>query len=692
MILIVLLRLSATANQCDESVDIEQEGRERGRLSQMAGVLHKLVVSTVVLAATAAMLAAASNAAWARNAFVANWDSSDVSVLDMSTNTVTSTIPLSSGPRRIALMPDGTRAYASKRNDDSVSVIDTTSNIEVGTIGVGRQPMGVAVSPDGNYVYAANSHSQSNSVSVIATSTNTVVATIAVGSGPEAVAVTPGGGYLYVSNSSSDNVSVVNTATNGVETVISVGGDPKQIAVTPDGSRIYVANSNPNDVSVIDTATNLVVTTVTVGTNPDGIAVAPDGNSVYVANSGNDTVSVIDTATNSVVATITGSFGGPTTIAIAPDGNRGYVVNAGLSQVTLFDTSTNTEAGTVDVGTSPRGVAIEPNRGPTIVDSGANLVEANQETTLQVVASDSDGSVTRYEWDFGDGQTATTSSPITTHTYTSAGTKTVTVTVTDNEGCSEAQVFTGQTVSCLGSSAATTTFQVTVQEPIDASPEGSPPSSGGPGGGGVPSTTILSGPAEHVRAISAVFTFASDQSSVGFECRLDSEPWGACASPEVVFGLALGQHTFQVRAQNGAGLTGPTAERSWSVDRRAPSLDRTNIKSGKRISRSNLKYISGIAADDGAGIRSVKVKLKIANRKSSRGNRYCLNLSFKTARRIVQRCKWGYTRAKGRKRWRIRVSAKMRRKLRRSDLYRLSIRTRDKVGNHKTYTAHFRVK
>jgi len=47
---------------------------------------------------------------------------------------------------------------------------------------------------------------------------------------------------------------------------------------------------------------------------------------------------------------------------------------------------------------------------------------------------DPDGQIIKYEWDFGDGTSATTSSPIVQHTYTQSGNYTVTLTVTDNDG------------------------------------------------------------------------------------------------------------------------------------------------------------------------------------------------------------------------------------------------------------------
>jgi len=58
--------------------------------------------------------------------------------------------------------------------------------------------------------------------------------------------------------------------------------------------------------------------------------------------------------------------------------------------------------------------------------------------TITFNASDSydpdGGSITNYEWDFGDGNTTTITEPIITHSYASAGTYNVNLTITDDEG------------------------------------------------------------------------------------------------------------------------------------------------------------------------------------------------------------------------------------------------------------------
>ena len=73
-------------------------------------------------------------------------------------------------------------AYIPNCGDGTVSVINVATNTIATTIAVGSQPNGVSVNPNGSKVYITNQNS--NTVSVINSATNTVTATITVGTEP----------------------------------------------------------------------------------------------------------------------------------------------------------------------------------------------------------------------------------------------------------------------------------------------------------------------------------------------------------------------------------------------------------------------------------------------------------------------------------------------------------------------------
>ena len=71
---------------------------------------------------------------------------------------------------------------------------------------------------------------------------------------------------------------------------------------------------------------------------------------------------------------------------------------------------------------------------PPVADFTWSPVDSTTSDTIQFTDSstDSDGTISTWSWDFGDGETSTLQNP--THLYTAAGTYTVTLTVTDNGG------------------------------------------------------------------------------------------------------------------------------------------------------------------------------------------------------------------------------------------------------------------
>jgi hypothetical protein len=118
----------------------------------------------------------------------------------------------------------------------------------------------------------------------------------------------------------------------------------------------------------------------------------------------------------------------------------------------------------IPVGSAPVGIAITPDQAPTAAFS-AIAAPTGSASRFDASASASPVGSIASRWDFGDGQTSTTTRPITTHAYAHAGVYTPRLTVTNTAGTSTTQVFTGRTVSKQGGPQATTARTLTVSAP-----------------------------------------------------------------------------------------------------------------------------------------------------------------------------------------------------------------------------------
>ncbi len=413
-------------------------------------------------------LAVAAPGASARNAYVANSGSGNVSVLNLSTNAVVATIPVGVKPVDVAIGPDGRFAYVANETDGTISVIDTATNTAVGApilLAVGSKPDAVAVTPNGEFVYVANSGD--DTVSVIDTATNAVIGTAMLppGSEPDGVAISPDGTRAFVAQRGND-ISILDTATNAVIGSVPDALAPSRIAIGPRGGRAFVTNAGSGSVTAFNPANGAVVgTPIPVGSQPAGIAIEPSGSFAYAASPVDGTLTAVDTSLDSPVGTLAG-FPGATGVAFTPDGNAGYATDAAGSSVTILNRASGGVAGTIGVGSEPDGIAVVPDQPPRasfLVTPQHRLVKKKL-TFHAGASSDPDGRIVNYAWDFGDGKHAQGTTATRPHTYRKPGTYVVTLVVTDDEGCSTEFVFTGQTASCNGSALATATSTVVVAD------------------------------------------------------------------------------------------------------------------------------------------------------------------------------------------------------------------------------------
>lgn len=419
-----------------------------------------------LVAAIAALVLPATAAA--REAYVVNYDADAVSVIDTATNQVVGgpiSTGLDAGPYMLAIAPDGRFVYVSNYDEGALAVIDTATKSVQASIPVGNNPYGVAISPDGSRAYVAAENP--GRVVVIDLRTRQVVgAPVLVSGDAFGIALTPDGSRLFVGEGTNDSVAVIDTGSlQLIGLPIPVGEDPYWMAITPDGGRLFVGNAGDDNLTVIDArALAPIGAPIPVGNRPLGVAIAPDGRRAYVANHEDNSVSVVDTGANAVSATIPG-VAKPEFVALTPDGSKGFTNLYPSDQIAVFAPATNQPAGPGIKTDGPTQLAVVPDQSPTASFRLRGRARPGVPVAFDASgSSDTDGTVALYTWAFPTGASGM-SGPRTRHPFAKPGKYKVTLTVTDNEGCSVATVFTGQTAYCNGNPAGSITKTVTVAYP-----------------------------------------------------------------------------------------------------------------------------------------------------------------------------------------------------------------------------------
>src|SRR5579872_4208630 len=195
--------------------------------------------------------------------FFASAASGVIGVMDGSTNTVVTTLPLPGSAWGVAVnigqLAGGTatgKIYGLSASTNALSTFDATSYLKIGFNFLGTVPVAMATNPATARAYVADSNLCQ--LSVIDSTANTVIATVPVGAGPAAVAVNQKTGMVYVADQQDNTLSVVDGSTNTVTATLPIGGAPSGVAVYDAFNLIVVANRSAGTLTLIDGFANIV--------------------------------------------------------------------------------------------------------------------------------------------------------------------------------------------------------------------------------------------------------------------------------------------------------------------------------------------------------------------------------------------------------------------------------------------------
>lgn len=376
-------------------------------------------------------------------AYVTNQAANTVSVVDTATDTLVTTIPVGTRPRRLAINAFATELYVSNQGSNTVSVINTDDssplkNTVVATIPVGNGPAGLVYSVDGTKVYVVNA--TDSTVSVIDAVQRQVVGTIAVGPqvsaglfAPHGIAIQPNGQKVFLVNGTGNSISVIDTATNTNSIPISVPS-PTGAALSLDGSKLYVVNQPPSQsvqISIFDAATYAQIGAPILFSNGNsgigGATMGQDGAQFCVTQNASQ-IHCLNTATLQLTTTSGGAgiFG---YLDFTPSG-AAYAPVVQSSQLRHLTLPAGTIQANVALGSGTQPVQVVLGRIPVVSGSAPiGLVGTNYSFTPQGY-----GGVTYSATGLPAGVTINPNTGVVSGTPTQAGTYTPTITLTNQAG------------------------------------------------------------------------------------------------------------------------------------------------------------------------------------------------------------------------------------------------------------------
>lgn len=236
-----------------------------------------------------------------------------VAIIDLPTRTVTGMIDVSpyQAPHGIQIDNAGI-LYVTCDLSRKLLVIDPKRRAVEAAIDTEGTGHWIAVLPDGSKAYVTNKNDKLF-VSVIDLKARKMIRRVPAPNGTEGIVASPDGKRVLVADHAEPAILVIDTATDTVVDKVAMKGNAKgmyKVRYTPDGTTVLAMNSSESLINIFS-ASNLHSEqhVLTVGKAPMGFAFSPDGKTALIANHGDGTVSVIDLHKYQVISSFVGGTG-----------------------------------------------------------------------------------------------------------------------------------------------------------------------------------------------------------------------------------------------------------------------------------------------------------------------------------------------------------------------------------------------
>jgi YVTN family beta-propeller protein len=295
-------------------------------------------------------------------AFVTNSLADTVTVIDLSTQKVSSTIKVGKRVHGVCAPANGEKLFFTIELEKAFKVVDTATNQVTQTIALPGLPNQCASTPDGHYV--AVPIRSGDSVVIIDIPMGKIVKELPVKM-PHNAYNTGRNDVLYVSSMGDHQINRIDLKTMEYTDKIPTGGIPRPYAVTRNEKTLYVALSDYHGFEIVDIPSKKETARVDLPAAPPadcelephtethGLALSPNEKELWVTSLTDGGVYVYDIATKKLSAEIlTGAC--PNWIGFSPDGKYVTVSNCGSNDAAIIDAKSRQVLAKVPTGEGPK--------------------------------------------------------------------------------------------------------------------------------------------------------------------------------------------------------------------------------------------------------------------------------------------------------------------------------------------------
>lgn len=298
---------------------------------------------------------------------IVNKPASTVSIVNIKTGTILTSLPTGANPHETAASADGKWAvvsdYGAQNPGNTLTVVDIAAKKVVRTIDVGfSRPHGIMFLPD-NRTVAVTSETGGMVVLVDAVEGKVSSSHPSTQQTSHMLALTRDGKMAYTANIRSGSISAIDLTDAAQTRTLPVGTMTEAIGLTPDNREAWLGSNNTGKVYAVDVKAWKVIDSMQTSGFPYRINFTPDGKSAIITNPMSDEVHLYDVATKQRQGTIQahgskGQTGQPLAVVISKDGKTAWVSLAEAGEIAELDLGSKSVKRYLPAGEGPDGMAL----------------------------------------------------------------------------------------------------------------------------------------------------------------------------------------------------------------------------------------------------------------------------------------------------------------------------------------------